>query len=158
MPSPQPIATIILVAKKGDQVLVNYREKYPFKGYQEFCGSKLRHHETLEEAAKERLQRKLGLKGNVMYKGIEFLQTKENGELIMHHHLHIFLAENIRGTPKKGSWVSIQPFLPEHLLPHIVQTLKIALSSGFSIAVSDLIKEGDRYTKYITHSFKHYKN
>ena len=55
MPSPQPIATIILVAKKGDQVLVNYREKYPFKGYQEFCGSKLRHHETLEEAAKEKV-------------------------------------------------------------------------------------------------------
>ena len=47
---------------------------------------------------------------------------------------------------------------PLSILHERPSTLKIALSSGFSIAVSDLIKEGDRYTKYITHSFKHYKN
>lgn len=156
IPYPQPILTVILIAKKGNQVLVNYREKYPFKGYQEFCGSKLRHHETLEEAAHERLQRKLGLSGKVTYKGIEFLQTQENGQMVMHHHLHIFLAENIKGKNKIGTWTPICPFKPEKPLPHIVQTLKIALNPGFSIAVTDLIKEGDSYTKYITHSFQHY--
>lgn len=156
MPSPQPIVTIILVAKKGDQVLVNFREKYPFKGYQEFCGSKLRQHETVYEAAQERLHRKLGLKGILTYKGIEFLQTKEKNELVMHHHLHIFLAENLKGKNKIGKWTDLRPFKPEKPLPHIEQTLKIALSPGFSIVVTDMIKEGDCYTGYVTHSYTHF--
>ncbi len=146
MLSPQPIVTIILVAKKDDCVLVNYREKYPFKGYQEFCGSKLKQHETIYEAAQDRLQRKLDLTGKLTYRGIEFLQTKEKNELVMHHHLHIFLAENLKGKNKIATWTPIKPFQPEKPLPHIEQTLKIALSPGFRIAVTDRMKERDCYT------------
>ncbi len=156
MPSPQPIVTIILVVKKGNQGLLNYREKYPFKGYQEFCASKLRQHETIFEAAQERLHRKLGLKGTLTYRGIEFLQVKEKGQLLLHYHLHIFLVEDVRGKNKIGKWFSIKPFKPEKPLPHIDQTLKIALSPGFSIAVTDMIKEGDCYTGYVTHSYTHF--
>ncbi|HLD04645.1 MAG TPA: hypothetical protein VJG90_02910 [Candidatus Nanoarchaeia archaeon] len=126
--------------------------------YQEFCGSKLRQDETIYEAAEERLRRKLGLTGRLTYRGLEFLQTKENGELIMHHHLHIFLAEDIKGKNKVGAWIPIEPFQPEKPMPHIVQTLKMALTPGFNIAVTDFIKEGDRYTGYVTHSYTHFNN
>jgi len=155
--SPQPLIVVIIVAKKNNQVLVTTREKYPFKGYQEFCSSKIKHDETLEEAAKDRLKEKLGLEGSLTYKGIEFLQTKENNHLIMHHHLHIFLAEEVSGNAKKGQWININHFSPEKAIPHLEQTLKIALHSGFSIATSDLIKEGEEFTSYKTHSFKSFK-
>ncbi len=152
--SPQPLIVVIIVAKRNNQVLVTTREKYPFKRYQEFCSSKVKLHETLEEAAKERLKEKLGLTGDITYKGIEFLQTKEKNNLVMHHHLHIFLAENLSGKQKKGEWIPIDKFKAEKPMPHLEQTLKIALHNGFSIAVSDLIKEGEEFTEYKTHSFK----
>lgn len=156
--SSQPLIVVIVVPKRNDTVLVTTREKYPFKDYVEFCSSKIEHHETLEEAAKDRLHKKLGLTGNVTYKGIEFLQTKENNHLVMHHHLHIFLADNLQGTPKKGRWVPINNFNPEKPIPHLEQTLKIALHKRFSIAITDLIKEGEEFTKYKTHSFKNFRD
>ncbi len=155
--SPQPLTVVIVVAKKGNSVLYTRRSKYPFKGYGEFCSSKVEIHETLEEAARDRLHNKLGLRGPVTYKGIEFLQTKENNELVMHHHLHIFLAD-AEGEPPAGEWIPIDTFSPEKPMPHLDQTLRIALHDGFSIAFSDLIKEGDAFTSYTTHSFKQFKN
>ncbi|MFQ5620756.1 MAG: NUDIX hydrolase [Candidatus Nanoarchaeia archaeon] len=107
------------MSQRENKVLVIPRAKYPFKTYQEFPASKLRRHETLEQAAVDRLKSKVGLKGNVQYKGIEFLQTKENNELIMHHHLHIFLAENPQGESTEGEWVDIEPFNSSRPLPHI---------------------------------------
>ena len=154
--SPQPLTVVVVVAKKGDKVLYARRDRYPFKGYGEFCSSKLEVHETLEEAARDRLWRKLGLRGDLTYKGIEFLQTKEQDELVMHHHLHIFLAE-VEGEPTIGEWMPIDSFAPDKPMPHLDQTLRIALHEGFSIAVSDLIKEGDEFTKYSTQSFQQFK-
>jgi len=145
-----------VVAKDGEKVLVREREKYPFKGYWEFCASKIKQDESFEEAATDRLKKKIGLEGSVSYKGIEFLQTKEKGKLIMHHHLHIFLAEKLSGVPKGGEWVDIKGFSPKNPLPHIEQTLKIALNEGFSLASSDLIKEGDKFIGYETHSFREF--
>lgn len=154
--SSQPLIVVIVVPKRNDTVLVTTREKYPYKGYEEFCSSKIQHHETLEEAARDRLL-KIGLRGNVTYKGIEFIQTKENNHLVMHHHLHIFLADNPQGMPKRGQWIAIHNFQPQKPIPHFDQTLKIALHDGFSIAVTDLMKEGEEFTKYKTLSFKTFK-
>ena len=154
--SPQPLVVVIIVVKRGDKVLVIEREKEPYKGTQEFCASKIYQDETLEEAAKDRIKRKLGLTGEVIYKGIEFMQTKQDGELLMHHHLHIFLAEEPEGEAKIGEWVSIEPFGATHPLPQLHQVLKIIQSPGFTIAVTDLIKEGDEYTKCVIHSFKNF--
>ncbi len=155
--SPQPLIVVLIVAKKGDKVLVRHREKQPFKGYWEFCCSKIYQNETLEEAARERLKRKLGLEGMPIYKGVEFLQTKEQGEILMHHHLHVFLVEDPKGEPIEGEWVSIKPFGAKKPLPHLTQTLKIIQNTGFTIAFSDLIKEGEKYTSYITHSIKRFQ-
>ncbi len=154
--SPQPIMVVMVVAKNGDKVFVRSREKYPFKGYTEFCASKVRQNETLEQAAENRLKDRLGVSGNLEYKGIEFLQTKENGKLIMHHHLHIFLATNLNGNPKDGEWINVRNFSPKKPMPHLNQTLKIALDKGFSIASGDIIKEGDEFPKYVGYSFKSY--
>ncbi len=155
--SPQPLVVVLVVAKQSDKVLIMTREKEPYKSYQEFCSSKIYLHETLEEAAQDRLKSKLGLTGSVTYKGIQFIQTKEDNELIMHHHLHVFLSENPKDTATNGEWIPIEPFGATKPLPHIIQTLKIIQTPGFSIAVSDLIKEGESYTQYITHSFKNFR-
>jgi len=156
--APQPLIVVIVVTKKGNQVLLTKRMKYPFKGYQEFCSSKIYQGETIEQAAKDRLRRKIGFTGEVTYKGVEFLQTKEKKELVMHHHLHIFLADNLKGQKKKGTWVKISPFSPEKPLPHLEQTLKIALDSGFSVAFTEMLKEGDKFTSYTTNSYQNFNH
>ena len=96
------------------------------------------------------------MNGEVEYKGIEFLKTKEAGELLMHHHLHIFLCKNPTGEGIDGEWIPVKPFQPEKPMPHIEQSLKIAITPGFTITHSDLIKEGDQYTSYITHCFQNF--
>ena len=70
--------------------------------------------------------------------------------MVMHHHLHIFLAENVHGKEKKGVWIDIKKFQPKNPLPHIEQTLQIALQEGFMIAITDLIKEKDKFITYKT--------
>ncbi len=156
LPTAQPLTVVVIVPKKENKVLVMKRKKYPFKGYQEFCASKIKKQETIFEAAQQRMQEKMGITANLIYKGIEFLQTKEDGEMIMHHHLHIFLAENVQGEPKSGEWVDIENFQPKKPLPHIEQTLKMALHSGFTIAVTDMQKEGEKFTSYTTSTWKQF--
>ncbi|USN45791.1 MAG: NUDIX domain-containing protein [Candidatus Woesearchaeota archaeon] len=158
LPTAQPIGVVVLVVKREGKVLVATRSKFPFKGYAEFPASKVQWQETLLEAAKERLTRKLGLSGTPTYKGVEHLKTIEEGTLIMHHQLHVFVVEDAKGEPKIGSWVDAMPFKPRAMqMPHNVQTLKIALAKGFSVAFGNIIKVGDTFPRYEANEFYSWK-
>ena len=58
LPEPQALQVVVVVPKRGQKVLIDERVKYPFKGYQEFCASKLGAKETIYEAAHDRLLKK----------------------------------------------------------------------------------------------------
>lgn len=147
--SPQPLVIVLVVPKRDDEILLLTRSKEPFFGLQEFLPSKVKHGEHLSEAAKDRLQLKLGLTGDLCYKGLESLKTIEQGEVLMHHLIHIFLADNCKGEAIKGEWHKIDSFNPENPVPHLLAIVDMVLFKGFSISEGIMIKEGRKYGRYI---------
>ncbi len=154
MEGPQPLIVVLLIVEREGKVLIVNREKQPYKGHYEFCASKIKHGESIIEAAKDRLVRKLGLQGGVFrYCGIEFMKTKEKEQLLMHHHLHVVHVTETVGKPEVGRWIEPSELSNEKIMPHLVETIKIMQEKGFSVVHTDLIKEGKSLVGYNLHSF-----
>jgi len=127
----QPMDAVVIIAKDGEKILMQQRQREPFHGYWGFPSGKHDYGMKMKEMAQKEFYDETGLTTEVEYKGLTTIRTYENGEIIFHHNLHIFQAKNWTGELIEKTREGINKWIPEQeinkikIFPDILQILKI---------------------------------
>ncbi|MBU0958914.1 MAG: hypothetical protein KKB31_03125 [Nanoarchaeota archaeon] len=133
----QPIIDVFLIGVKGNKILFQERGKMPFKGIAMPIGSRVREGKSLFETAENIFYRDTGLKGRIAYKGIIDVKSMKEGNLFVHHILHVFKIDKIKGKLKEKTskglnyWLSEKDYLKKkNIFKAAKEQLAFAKSKG----------------------------
>lgn len=146
----QPKSAVIIVVKKGDQVLVQERLKHPFFGFWGYPGGKIRWGETILEAAARELDEETGLAAKMTYRGVyhEHIASAETGEILEDKIFHIVsatsptkkLIEQFEGG--RNSWMTV-----EKLQSIDKKYLSTDIETNIGLGAESFVEKVQSYTK-----------
>lgn len=134
-----PIFCVLIIAVKGDRILLQERLREPMYGYWGVIGGRIESGRNLTETLKHELDEEAGLKGDFEVKGLFVVKTFEGKKLVYTHYHIVAKGFNVEGKLKeeikegKNQWSKISDVPKLKIFPDVPKLIEMIQRPGFTI-------------------------
>lgn len=146
-PRIQPKIVTLTACRNGRGEWLMYRRaREPFRGRVGFPYGKIHLGEGVQQAAERELFDKTGLKAAAVHLGEAYIAAYKKKELISHMLCHVFLAQNVEGTPYPESsigecfWAKAQAVPENERFPGFSQLLEL-VEQGKPFPLQEIVEQ-----------------